>query len=212
MLKIWDWMEGVVKHEIGVWGVVEPLVVIRGSKWKRGADDDSQEGRRKGKGKKSKGKGKNKGKETIQNLDTADLPQEGEPEEVNMQQGLEPGEGGEKILVIHKIETLSSQGLHHLVFSAVGYVICYNLLPHAYARSLYRATALFTTKYPQDGQALIGGIHAFDFGQPVLDFFISIEGLVWVLLDGNWSPHSSCESTESARLVRILEFCSGQVR
>jgi len=128
MLKIWDWMEGVVKHEIAAWDAVEPFVVVHEKKWKRGTEDDGQEGRRRGKGKKSKGKGKNKGKEAVQNSDTVvDLPQEGEREEVSTRQEVEPEERGEKILVIHKIETLSSQGLHHLVFSAVGYVMCYNL-------------------------------------------------------------------------------------
>jgi tRNA (guanine-N(7)-)-methyltransferase subunit TRM82 len=41
VLKIWDWMTGVVKHEVSVLEIVEPFIAVRALKRKRGqAEDD----------------------------------------------------------------------------------------------------------------------------------------------------------------------------
>ena len=118
MLKIWDWMTGVLKHEVVVLDAVKPFIAVRALKKKRGyygdLDDDGEipEGARK-KRKKGKGKGKEKAKEK----DNAD-DDEGEVEE-EVEEDSKP----EKVLVIHKIDTLPSDSGPQVIFSAVGYVL-----------------------------------------------------------------------------------------
>jgi len=92
----------------------------------------------------------------------------------------------EKVLVIRKIDTLSTR---HIVFSAVG------------------ATALFITPYPSDGT--VSDVRAFDLGQPVLDFVVAEDGLFWASLDGNWTEGTP-EKSEKA-FVRVLNSSGGLV-
>ena len=122
MLKIWDWMTGVLKHEVAVLDAVKPFIAVRALKRRRCYDDLDDEGeipagariKRKKGHRKGKGKGKGEAKE--------------KDEEGNVDGG--EGEGGdkeedskpEKVLVIHKIDTLPSDSGPHVVFSAVGYV------------------------------------------------------------------------------------------
>jgi len=46
-------------------------------------------------------------------------------------------------------------------------------------------------------------IRHFDFGRPVLDFVIGSDGLVWVLLDGQWG-----DSAEAQKMVRVVKWDS----
>ena len=118
MLKIWDWMTGVLKHEVAVLDAVEQFVAVRALKRKRGYGDVDDEGdipegarikRKKGH---RKGKGKEKAKEKEEVGADED---EGEDEEE------EEESKPEKVLVIHKIDTLSSDSGPQVIFSAVGY-------------------------------------------------------------------------------------------
>jgi tRNA (guanine-N(7)-)-methyltransferase subunit TRM82 len=122
MLKIWDWMTGVLKHEIAVLDAVEPFMAVRGLKRKRGCGDLDDEGempegarikRKKGH---RKGKGKEKAKEKEADADD----DEGEDEE-------EEDSKPEKVLVIHKIDMLLSDSGLQVIFSAVGYVSFLNV-------------------------------------------------------------------------------------
>ena len=115
MLKIWDWMTGVLKHEVAVLDAVEPFMAVRALKRKRvyGDDHDDEgevpEGARI-KRKKGKGKEKEKAKEKGEADDD-----EGE-DEVEVEENSKP----EKVLVIHKIDTFLSDSGPQVIFSAVG--------------------------------------------------------------------------------------------
>ena len=120
MLKIWDWMTGVLKHEVAVLDAVEPFMAVRALKRKRGYGDLDDEGeipegaRKKRKKGHRKGKGKEKAKEEDMEVETDGDEGEGEDEEKDPKP--------EKVLVIHKIDTLPSDSGPQVVFSAVGYV------------------------------------------------------------------------------------------
>ncbi|KAG5647492.1 hypothetical protein DXG03_009429 [Asterophora parasitica] len=193
-LKIWDWMTGAVKHEIQLWDAVEPYIRVSAPKRRRGDDDDeAPEAKRKGRGKKAKGKGKAKGAQAGAAKAGDDEPAEEAKEEVvaaapAVKNGptMELDERVEKVLVIQKIDSAPSR---QILFSAVG------------------ATALFVAPYPSDSPE--GGIHAFDFGQPVLDFAVAEDGLIWVSLDGNWEEGTAENSGKT--FVRALELSSGEL-
>lgn len=128
MLKIWDWMTGVIKHEVAVLEAVEPFIAVRALKKKRGYSDfddgeDAPEGTR-NKRRKGDGRGKEKGKEKDKEVDGEDS--EGE-DEADME------DKAEKVLVIHKIETLLSESGPQVIFSAVGYA---NKLSHHEGRQM----------------------------------------------------------------------------
>lgn len=121
MLKIWDWMTGVLKHEVEVLDAVEPFMAVRALKKKRGYGDLDDEGeipegarikRKKGN---RKGKGKEKAKEKDKEVDDAD---DGEGEDEDKEEDSKP----EKVLVVKKIDTLPSDSGPQVIFSAVGYV------------------------------------------------------------------------------------------
>lgn len=118
MLKIWDWMTGVVKHEVAVLDAVEPFIAVRALKRKRGHGDLDDEGEvpegARIKHKKRKGKGKEKAKEKDKEVDADD--DEGEDGEEEVGETSKP----EKVLVVHKIETLPSDSGPQVIFSAVG--------------------------------------------------------------------------------------------
>ena len=120
MLKIWDWMTGVLKHEIAVLDAVEPFMAVRALKKKRRYGDLDDEGEMpegaRVKHKKRKGKGKEKAKEKDMEVDGDG--DEGEDEEEEVGEDSKP----EKVLVIHKIDTLPSDSGPQVIFSAVGYV------------------------------------------------------------------------------------------
>ena len=113
MLKIWDWMTGVLKHEVAVLDAVEPFMAVRALKRKRGYGDDHDDEGEVPEGTRIKHK-KGKGKEKAKEKDEAD-DDEGE-DEVEVEEDSKP----EKVLVIHKIDTFSSDGGPQVIFSAVG--------------------------------------------------------------------------------------------
>jgi tRNA (guanine-N(7)-)-methyltransferase subunit TRM82 len=122
VLKIWDWMTGALKHEVSVLDAVEPFMAVRALKRKRGYDDFDDEGEipegARIKHKRRKGKGKGKAKEKDKEVDAND--DEGQEEEE------EDESKPEKVLVIHKIDTLPSDSGPQVIFSAVGYVFFQN--------------------------------------------------------------------------------------
>jgi len=116
MLNIWDWMTGVIKHEVAVLDAVEPFMVIRALKRKRvyGDPDDDEDAPEGARTKRQKGHRKGKGKEKAKEKDKED------DDESEADKDLKPG----KVLVIHKIDTLPSETGPQVIFSAVGYVAC----------------------------------------------------------------------------------------
>ena len=118
MLKIWDWMTGVLKHEVAVLDAVEPFMAVRALKRRRGygdLDDDGEipEGARIKHKKRRKGKGKEKAKEKDKEADADEDENEEEEEDSKP-------EKPEKVLVIHKIDTVPSDSGPQAVFSAIG--------------------------------------------------------------------------------------------
>ena len=112
MLKIWDWMTGVLKHEFEVFDAVEPFIAVLALKRKRGygdLDDEGEipEGARIKHKKRRKGKGKEKAKEK---------DEDEEDDEEEEEEDAKP----EKVLVIHKIDTLLLDSGPQVIFSAVG--------------------------------------------------------------------------------------------
>ena len=115
MLKIWDWMTGVLKHEVAVLDAVEPFMAVRALKRRRGygdLDDDGEipEGARIKHKKRRKGKGKEKAKEKDKEADI-------DEDEIEVE---EEDSKPERVLVINKIDTLPSESGPQVIFSAVG--------------------------------------------------------------------------------------------
>lgn len=61
------------------------------------------------------------------------------------------------------------------------------------------ATALFACPLKPDAV-----VQSFDVQKPVLDFSISDDRLIWVLLDGNWTGPG--EESATANMVRVLHL------
>lgn len=191
MLKIWDWMTGVLKHEVAVLDAVKPFIAVRALKRRRWYDDLDDEGeipegarikRKKGH---HKGKGKGKAKEKDKEGDVDG----GEGEDEDKEEDSKP----EKVLVIHKIDTLPSDSGPHVVFSAVG------------------ATAVFAFPYSDNFSDI--EIRHFDFGRPVLDFIVGDDGVIVVSLDGQWSsgePDGTALS-ENSPMVRTVKKSLGEL-
>ena len=111
-LKVWNWMTGEVKHAIDVAGAIDPFLVVRAVKRRRGGyDDDEEDEAAEGSGsKRRKGKGRAKVKE-----------EEKESEEGSAASSSQPTtENAEKVLVIRKIGSLEADGVPTIIFSAVG--------------------------------------------------------------------------------------------
>ncbi|KAF8159551.1 WD40-repeat-containing domain protein [Crassisporium funariophilum] len=195
MLKIWNWMTGEVKHEISVADAVEPFMAVRAVKRKWYAcEDDGEEGAEGARVKSKKGRGKGKAKQAQAQEDAdgeeeeSGTPVAGVPE-AQQAEGSKP----QKVLVIQKIETLDSDAGVHIIFSAVG------------------TTALFAVPYTSDSSA--AGIQHFDFGRPVLEFYVLEDGGILVSLDGQWQPDqadASVSPSENKSTVRTLRFISGK--
>ncbi|KAF8817442.1 hypothetical protein BYT27DRAFT_7227146 [Phlegmacium glaucopus] len=194
MLKIWDWMTGVIKHEVAVLDAVEPFIAIRALKRKRGYDlddgEDAPEGarirRKKGH---RKGKGKEKAKEKDDEADGDGGENEGEADEDE-----EKDSKPEKVLVIHKIDTLPSEIGLQVIFSAVG------------------TTALFSFPYSDNFSGT--EIQHFDFGRPVLDFMVGDGGVVVISLDGQWTSDEPdpIAVAGNSLMVRMVKMSSKGVR
>jgi tRNA (guanine-N(7)-)-methyltransferase subunit TRM82 len=201
MLKIWDWRTGVVKHEVPVLEVVEPFIVVRPLKWKRGqsegdGDDASEGSKRKAKRTQVTKKGKvKKGKEQAieEGGHAASPPVTDFKDNADLD-----GENPEKVLVIHKVGSLDSASGAHVVFSAVG------------------TTALFAFPYKSDVAA--SEIQHINFGRPVLDFTVVDEELIIVSLDGEWLPEGTNDSSPTedmeilnVQIVKVLRLAAGKI-
>ncbi|KDR80625.1 hypothetical protein GALMADRAFT_276855 [Galerina marginata CBS 339.88] len=218
MLKIWDWMTGVVKHEVQVLEVVESFIAVRASKRKRGwqvQEDDGEEGHEGGKSKRRKGRGKGKQKaqaeaKEVEEPAEGDGEGEGDDGEVGegegdredsaapvpaadaSENGEEPKPEPEKVLVIHRIESVDSDTGPHIVFSAVG------------------TTALFA--FPYKPGVSSSEIRHFDFGKPVIDFSVVDGKSLVVSLDGSWVEAPEPEdviATQEDKMIRVLRITGG---
>ena len=120
VLKIWDWMTGVVKHEVSVLEIVEPFIAVRALKRKRGqAEDDGDEAPKasKGKAKRKQGKKGNQAEaQAIEGGHTATPVMDLKDEEFRDSSEEKP----QKVLVINKVDSVNSDSGPHIVFSAVG--------------------------------------------------------------------------------------------
>ncbi|TFK39886.1 WD40-repeat-containing domain protein [Crucibulum laeve] len=190
VLKIWDWMAGDLKHEVNVLDTIDPYMAVRALKRKRGEGEEGEEGEGK---KRKKGKGKDKAKEETPDTGTpvaegSEAAAEEKTEEAAKGEPSEP----EKILVIHKIDSLDAEGCLWIVFSAVG------------------TTALFT--FPFKAGVTSSDIRAFDFGLPVIDFSITGDGEIWVNLDAQWKSTDLATSEASTKAVRVMHFVSQELK
>ncbi|KIL69353.1 hypothetical protein M378DRAFT_184523 [Amanita muscaria Koide BX008] len=173
MLKIWDWMSGTVQYEIPILDAVRPFITVIPQP-KRGVDEeDEDQGKLEGK---SKGKRQGKGKKGKEKA-----VEEGERETSEIAEGDGSAINAQprQVLVVHKISSVQHAEEPYLVFNAVG------------------ATALFVCPLKPDAQ-----VQPFDFSKPVLDFVCN-NGLIWVLLDGNWNQLGTQEAPVTS-LVRVL--------
>jgi len=115
-------MTGKVKYELPVWDAVEPFIVVRALKRKHGATDDDgdepPEGARvkKSKGKKRKGKAK---RDQAMEDDEEEREVENDTPIVESVVEEEPPQP-EKVLVIHRIESVESDMGTYIIFSVVG--------------------------------------------------------------------------------------------
>jgi len=75
---------------------------------------------------------------------------------------------------------------------------------------MFSATALFIAPYPAD--TTTSGVQAFDLGQPVIDFTVSDDGLIWVSVNTNWSEDSPENPKKKSAMIRVLSLSSGEVR
>ena len=118
VLKIWDWMTGVVKHEISVLEVVEPFIAVRALKRKRGqVEDDVDEAPKdsKGKAKRKRSRKGNQGEEQATDGANA-MAMDLKDEDVQDLSEEKP----QKVMVINKVDSVKSDSGSHIVFSAVG--------------------------------------------------------------------------------------------
>ncbi|KAI0369855.1 hypothetical protein BV20DRAFT_996374 [Pilatotrama ljubarskyi] len=221
MLKMWDWMSGKLLSEVSVFDAVKSHIKVKAPKWRRGwnnedgdADEGAAEGKAKGKGKgRRRGKGK-KGAEDVRE-ESADVEtQEDAPQEqskapaessgdVPMGEGDAPAPAEDKapaapgssddsqlVFVVHRIHTADrGERGRFIVFSAVG------------------ADAIFYAPLPAAGEKLASSVvQAVELGKPVVDFSVSQDGRIWVLLDREWGNAPDAEPSESTPSVRLLSW------
>ena len=127
-------MTGKAKYDIPIQEAVDPFIVIKGKKrrWFEEAEmgDESSTVRVRKKGRKGKKKGKAK-EVPEQDADMEEAGDDGTPvpaiventPEDGPQESIRP-EVEELILAIHKIDSFETPRGNHLVFSAIGYVLC----------------------------------------------------------------------------------------
>ncbi len=145
-----DWATGVTKHSLSVLEVVEPFIVIRASKKKRGRDDD--EGASEGVGKKSKGQRERKTrKRPIWNRPEMAGGESSSMAAVPALEKSEEESKPEKVLVVHRIESAESDSGPYIIFSAVGYVFMRSCLRLPSNPTMHiSVTAIFAFPYKMD--------------------------------------------------------------
>ncbi|KAI6149366.1 WD40-repeat-containing domain protein [Pisolithus tinctorius] len=181
-LKIWDWMTGRLERNVGIFGDVEPFMMVKAPKRRHksqnGGDDNADTSKKSGRRKK-----KTKQKQDIQRGDSED-PTAGSSADVSNQ---DPAET-ETVFVVHKIDSFVSQGRSHIVFSVVG------------------ATALFA--FSSVDVTADAAICRFDCGRPIIDFTVAGDGLIWILLDADYGGTEKPESL--GKLVRVVRWHSDE--
>jgi len=128
-LKFWDWMLGTITHEVGIFRTVEPYIEVRPSKKRRGQGQwDGFQGESKRRKKEWRRNGGHDTKIMEQDSLVNDESRAGEnrASESTISMTEDGGESfsdaRDAVLVVHKIDTLTSgNDHHHLIFSAVGY-------------------------------------------------------------------------------------------
>ncbi|KAF7309971.1 tRNA (guanine-N(7)-)-methyltransferase non-catalytic subunit TRM82 [Mycena indigotica] len=184
VLKVWDWLGGRFERDIPISDAVEPYIRVKPARKTPRRFGDQWDGRDDGKkGKKRrKGKGKSKG--------GADANEQPEPLSVIAAEEVEglsvetqPDED-QKILAISCIK---SRG-RDVLFSAYG------------------ATALFSFTFPESNSA--PHICALELEKPVLDFNVQDDGVIWICVDGGWSP-TGHESDRPGNMVRLAKIDAG---
>ncbi|KAJ7252517.1 WD40 repeat-like protein [Mycena rebaudengoi] len=173
MLKVWDWMRGTVKREVPILTAVEPFMKVKPPQKKRFEyiDEEAGDGT-KLRGRKAKGRAKHRAKMEAKQGSTSAVDASEDVE------AADPPEVADPILVLRRLESVGLD-IPYLIFNAVG------------------VTALFSCIYSED---VSPDIDAFDFEQPVIDFVVAADGLIWVTLDGEWSEGGSKGTLETAPL------------
>ncbi|KAI0832075.1 WD40-repeat-containing domain protein [Trametes gibbosa] len=222
MLKVWDWMSGELLAEIAVFDAVEHHVRVKAPKRRHGGNDGDVEGevgssdaRVKSRG--SKGRRRGKGKKGAEGslevespADEASQDQAGKlaarggdipmtetntpgPSDNDIQPALGANDDSQLVFAVHKIQSVD-RGEHgrFVLFTAVG------------------AAAVFYAPFPANGEKLpASAVRTLTFGRPVIDFTVSQEGQVWVLLDPNWESTPDAPPSDSAAPVRLLSWQDG---
>jgi tRNA (guanine-N(7)-)-methyltransferase subunit TRM82 len=124
-LKFWDWMLGTITREVEIFRTVEPYIEVRPSKKRRGQGQwDGFQGESKKRKKRSGGhdtkileqdsaNGRSRAGGDRASESTIPMTEDG---------GESSSDARDAVLVVHKIDTLTSgNDHHHLIFSAVGY-------------------------------------------------------------------------------------------
>jgi tRNA (guanine-N(7)-)-methyltransferase subunit TRM82 len=194
-------MMGKIKAEVEIWSTVQQFIKVDGSRKGRGWDEDGKPIKRKDKAKGDRSEGGGEAGEVIGEASlsadniTSDTPQ------------ANTAEPGEIIQVVHKIDSLDSGTGKYVLFSAVGSVFGHFFLSPSYAinTQLHSATAIFI--FPFDHVTTLSSppsmsiIRHFDFERPVLDFVMGSDGLIWVLLDGQWD-----NAIKTWKMVRVIRW------
>ncbi|KAL5537175.1 TRM82 [Sanghuangporus sanghuang] len=214
-LKIWNWMEGKLLHEIPIYEAAMPFVKVVRKKSGRSEDGSDVEGRegasRAASGGRRRGRKKRKGKEEVE-LDTdsgEEIGNEGNADEMQVDErdaaqasasnGIpgsrtkqEPSEPS-RLLAVQKIETVESSPHRFIIFSTHG------------------ASALFYCKFPDFTNSSPIEVRSISLEKPVLDFVIwTSEKEIWVSIDGNW-PKAHPSSQHNAELVKVVKVCNGEL-
>ncbi|KAF8141817.1 WD40 repeat-like protein [Boletus edulis] len=90
------------------------------------------------------------------------------------------------VFVVHKISSFLASGENHIVFSVVG------------ATAIFDFIMAETHNQPD--------IKHYDFGKPVIDFTVCGEGIIWVLLDADFSEESDASNEHPRKLVQIVQW------
>jgi tRNA (guanine-N(7)-)-methyltransferase subunit TRM82 len=225
MLKLWDWMNGKVKAEVGIWDTVQRFIKVRAVKKGRFGGEENKNKRKRGKG---KGKEIEEGDADRESGDVLDPDTKPTADEQLQTESAADRDSGELVQVVHKIDSFEMGASRYILFSAVG---CVNSVFLLFAFALTTdilfgsATAIFSAPFPSDtvtpSESSPPGsdadsIRHFDFGRPVLDFVVirPDNGVVYVLLDGEWdgagveAGSSSSNKTRSGRMVRVVRWDS----
>ncbi|KAI0918072.1 hypothetical protein AcV5_002850 [Taiwanofungus camphoratus] len=220
MLKVWDWMSGALLSEIPVYESVKSYIKVRApkTKWDReegeGGSVPAENTRQRMRGRKGKGKDRKGGE--VEGTPEIDEQEDPDPGVTALSEGVDEGaatlqaressaslrEGDAHpssslhsdrlVFVLHKIRSLDlgARG-RFLIFSAVG------------------ATALFYCDFPEKDAGPPPAVQLLDFGRPIIDFIISLDGITWVLLDATWGGVSDTDIADETQSVKMLSWDSG---